>query len=70
MGLDKTCWINAKGPLEEREKALLLETDEGRLWVPKSQMGARKKDGDQIVRCEVALWWAEKNGLVAKKGRL
>jgi hypothetical protein len=65
MALDQTVWIDVTGPVRETDRAVLFDTTQGEKWIPRSQMGARKKDGEKIVRLELASWWAEKE-LLAK----
>lgn len=68
--MDGTVWIDAEIQ-NETDKAWLIMTDEGTLWVPKSQVGGRKKDeSGTVVRVEVAAWWARKNGLADDKDEL
>lgn len=58
-------WIDVEGPFGETEKALLYETSAGRLWFPRSQLGARKKNAEGgHVRIEITRWVAQEKGLV------
>lgn len=49
----------------DREKSLLVDTPKGEAWLPKSTIGARKKDDDgNIIRLEVKRQMAEKKGIL------
>lgn len=74
---DKYIWIDVVGPIRETDKAMLFETEQGEIWIPKSHMGAHKEsDGPTwgVVatpsetthwsRLEVTRWIAEQKGLV------
>lgn len=62
--MDETVWIDVEGPLKTTDKAYLLDTDEGELWIPQSQIGAVKGHIETgLTRIEVSAWWAKKNGL-------
>ena len=63
----KSIWIDVEGPIVERPLAFLFETEDGQKWIPKSQIGGRRKDGEKIVRLEVSLWWAKTECLVDEK---
>lgn len=59
-------WIEVTGPLRETEKAFLYQTSEGdEIWIPRSQLGARKKapDGVGHVKIEIPRWIAVEKGL-------
>jgi hypothetical protein len=60
-------WIDVEGPFETTDKAFLYETSVGRIWVPRSQCGARKKNPDgSHCRIEVTTWIAREKGLIGK----
>ena len=68
MSNDETVWIDVSETGRSTDKAMLLSTDDGEKWVPKSQMKARKKNGLGVIeRLEVTRWWAEKEGLADPK---
>ena len=61
-------WIKVTGPIRETEKAYLYETAAGEIWVPKSQLGARKKGPDgSHVKIELPRWIAKEKGLLDPK---
>lgn len=58
-------WIDVEGPFDTSDKALLYETSVGRIWLPRSQCGARKKNPDgSHSRIEVSKWIAREKGLL------
>jgi hypothetical protein len=58
-------WIDVEGPFETSDKAFLYETKVGRIWLPKSQCGARKKNPDgSHCRIEITKWVAREKGLL------
>jgi hypothetical protein len=59
-------WIDVTGPHNETDKALLYQTSEGdEIWIPRSQLGARKKGPDGgHVKIELPRWLAAEKGLV------
>jgi hypothetical protein len=60
-------WIDVKGPFRDSGHSVLVETRKGDLWIPKSQIGAKKKDPNdpqRWIRIEVRRWLAKKEGLV------
>lgn len=64
MRNSETVWIDVTETGRSTDKAMLLITDDGEKWVPRSQMKARRKnDLGAIERLEVTRWWAEKEGL-------
>lgn len=63
----ESVWIDVEGPLRETERAMLFDTDDGEKWIPRSQVGARRREGNRIVRLEVSRWWAGREGLADPK---
>jgi hypothetical protein len=60
-----TCWIDVRGPTRETDKAFLYVTEIGDVWVPKSQIGGRKKnEKGEHVKIEMPKWLAENKGLI------
>lgn len=69
----ETVWIDVEGPLQETDLALLFRFDDKEHWVPRSQLGARKRDPNdrqRIIRVEVTVWFAKKVGVMPKKMRV
>lgn|GEM_PF-3884656 len=62
LGEQKTVWVDTTGPEWGTPRAELHDFGHGDTWVPKSVIGARGNG-----RIELALWWAEKHGLVDQK---
>jgi hypothetical protein len=61
-------WIEVTGPIRETDKAYLYETAAGEIWVPKSQLGARKKGlNGKHVKIELPRWIAKEKGLLDEK---
>ena len=68
MSGDETVWITVNETGLATEKAMLLLTDDGEKWVPRSQMKARKANHlGSLERVEVTRWWADREGLVDPK---
>lgn len=65
----ETVWVDVEGPLRETDAAYLFDIDGEEVWLPKSQVKARKRNLDLtgFVRIEVPRWLAAKNGLVDDK---
>lgn len=62
--LSETIWFDVVDTGRSTEKAMLLEIEGKELWIPRSQLRARKKDKDgQVVRAELTRWFATKTGL-------
>lgn len=59
----KYIWIDVEGPLRETDQAVLYDTDEGEVWLPKSQIGAHKDEDGKHTRLEITEWIAEQKGL-------
>jgi hypothetical protein len=60
----ETTWFDVRDCERETEKAVWVEIDGNKIWLPKSQLKARKKDkSGRLVRVEVLTWWAKKAGL-------
>ena len=58
-------WVDIHAVKRETGAAVLAETAAGEVWIPKSQMRARKKDEHgQIVRLELPRWIAAEKGLI------
>lgn len=62
-------WIDVSGPINEKPLAYLFDTDAGEIWIPKSQLGARKKTADLtgFKRIEIPRWLAAREGLIDSK---
>lgn len=61
-------WIDVEGPFETSDKAFLYETCVGRIWIPKSQCGARAKNPDgSHRRIEITKWIAREKGIPLDK---
>lgn len=61
---DDIVWFDV---VQERESegAFLFVVEGEEMWIPKSQVRARRKDpAGKIVRCEFTRWIADKKGLL------
>lgn len=57
-------WIEVSGMIRETDKAFLYATKIGEVWIPRSQLGARKKGPDgQHIKIELPRWIAVDKGL-------
>lgn len=65
----ETVWLDVYAVKSETDKAMLLETDVGEVWIPKSQMKARRTNNvGQIERLEIPRWLADGKGLINIQG--
>lgn len=63
---DETVWVDVQ-QLNETEKAWLFGLVESgeEVWIPKSQVRAKKKDADGTIgRIEITKWMARQKGIV------
>lgn len=60
----ETVWFNVRELGRETDKAVLVEIDGLEIWLPKSQLKARKKSpSGSLQRVEITTWFAKKSGL-------
>ena len=67
MGNDETIWIDVEETGAATDAAILLETEVGEIWLPRSQIKARKKDDGKLVRIEITRWIAKTKGFIDEK---
>jgi hypothetical protein len=66
-GLEDTVSFDVETVEAESEKAILVEIEDEKVWVPKSQIHddsevySKKSGAGELI---VTRWWAEKKGLV------
>lgn len=62
MSKPETVWYDVS-ELSETDLAYFFEIEGDEMWIPKSQLKARKKEDGKIVRVELTTWIAEQKGL-------